>query len=994
MRTLRRSWAVLGITLGIFLLTVSPSSQGRRVGRVEIETLLNRDVAAREVLVRLTDPSQQNQLARLLAAADLEGIEALGRSGILRLRSRSLSTSALLSALSNLGGITVEPNFVVRALAEPNDPLFPSLWGMQAIHAPQAWDVTVGSNASVVAVIDTGIDYNHPDLVRNIWSAPAPFTVTIGGASITCAAGTHGFNAIDRTCDPMDDHNHGTHVAGTIGADGNNGIGVAGVNHFTSIMGLKFLDSSGSGTVADAVDAIEFAIQAKQAFSGTGAANVRVLSNSWGGGDFSQALLDEINAANAQNMLFVAAAGNNGLPNDVIPLYPASYSTPNMIAVAATTSSDTKASFSNYGANSVHLGAPGVDILSTVRAGGYASFSGTSMATPHVSGAAALVLSYCVADTAQLKATLLDSVDAVAGLAGATITGGRLNADTAVRSCSTPPGPPSALRAAGGNQQIRLDWTAGSGATRYNIKRSLAPGGPYTVVAANVKGVQYFDNGLINGTPYYYVVSSANLAGVSGDSNEASATPNIQADMVVSSFSVPNYATPGQPLTVLVTTKNQGSGTAAPTLTKFVLSVDTVIGPGDIPLPERQTVPSLAPGVSLQSSISLSIPAQIAGGTYYLVAAADADDVLFETEEDNNLRLRQVSIGPDLTVTSISVPPGAAPGVSLNLPFTVANIGTVAAPPSALRVYWSTNTSLDAADTPLTTASIGGIAVSGSVSGEIAVTIPANAAVGAYYVIAEADATDSIEEVRENNNTASASVKLGGDLIVTSLTIPTAVGAGIAFQASDTTKNDGGVGVGATVTTYYLSTDAVLSANDPQIGSRAVGALASLNSSAGPATLTIPGTTAAGSYYIFAKADGANAVSESQETNNTSVKTVKVGPDLTADIQVLSNAVVAGSTGSITESVKNSGGADTGAFNVGYYLSTDVTLDAGDVRLAERRTISSLAVGVTSQGTTVFTIPSGTAKRSYYIIVKADADGSVAESSETNNTWARTIRVD
>ena len=190
------------------------------------------------------------------------------------------------------------------------------------ISAVEGWDIALGTASIVVGVVDTGIDYNHPDLAANIWSAPAPFTVVIGGVSITCEAGTHGFNAITRTCDPMDDHNHGTHVSGTIGAVGNNAVGVAGVNWVSSIMGLKFLSASGSGPIADAADAMDFAIQVKTIFAGTGGANIRILSNSWGGGGFSQTMLDLIKEANDQEMLFVAAAGNSGISNDFIPAYP------------------------------------------------------------------------------------------------------------------------------------------------------------------------------------------------------------------------------------------------------------------------------------------------------------------------------------------------------------------------------------------------------------------------------------------------------------------------------------------------------------------------------------------------------------------------------------------------------------------------------------------------------------------------------------------------
>ncbi|HEX8748227.1 MAG TPA: S8 family serine peptidase, partial [Pyrinomonadaceae bacterium] len=284
-------------------------------------------------------------------------------------------------------------------------------------------------------------DYNHPDLAANMWSAPIPFFVTIGGQTIRCEAGTHGFNAITKTCDPMDEYNHGTHVAGTIGATGNNGAGVAGVNWTSSIMALKFIDATGSGTLSDAIDAIEFAIQAKATFAG--GANVRVLSNSWGwNGESSQALLDQINRAEGSDMLFVASAGNGGGDlisddNDAMPFYPASYDAPNVISVAATDNQDTLAPFSNYGVSSVDLGAPGVLVLSTTLGGGYDWWSGTSMASPHVSGAAALLLSRCALDTAALKSAILDNVDSTSSLAGITATGGRLNVNRALRSCTS-----------------------------------------------------------------------------------------------------------------------------------------------------------------------------------------------------------------------------------------------------------------------------------------------------------------------------------------------------------------------------------------------------------------------------------------------------------------------------------------------------------------------------------------------------------------------------
>jgi serine protease len=288
----------------------------------------------------------------------------------------------------------------------------------------------MGTRGVVVGVVDTGVDYTHPDLAANVWSS----ATSING----CPAGTHGYNAINASCDPMDDHRHGTHVSGTIGAVGNNGIGVIGVNGTTQIMGLKFLGSGGSGAISDAVEAIDWAVRAKQ-----GGVNLRVLNNSWGGGGFSQALVDAINKAGMNDILFVAAAGNAAGNNDATPFYPCSYHTANEICVAATDKTDSLAGFSNYGPSSVDLAAPGSSILSTMLGGTYDYMSGTSMATPHVSGAAALVLSGGYQSVWTLRTTIRAAVDPVTSLIGRVATDGRLNVCKAIPACSgvAPPAP-------------------------------------------------------------------------------------------------------------------------------------------------------------------------------------------------------------------------------------------------------------------------------------------------------------------------------------------------------------------------------------------------------------------------------------------------------------------------------------------------------------------------------------------------------------------------
>lgn len=404
-----------------------------------------------EVLVKFRSVHGGDAGSYIVRAHDLRQSLALGRTGPAHYRSGSKSTAQLVKELSADPDVEyAEPNYIVETESTPStpsDPMFSLLWGLQNtgqsggspnadIQAVQAWGVTTGGRSAVVGVVDTGIDYSHPDLKSNIWTAPTAFTVQFGtNDKITCAAGTHGYDAITNTCNPMDQNGHGTHVSGTIGASANNSAGVTGVNWTASMMGLRFMDSNGKGTVANAIRAIQFAILVKAALPGS--ANIRVLSNSWGGAGYSQALLDAINQANAAGILFVAAAGNEGANQDVSPSYPGSYRTANLISVAATDSLDGLATFSNYGNTTVDLGAPGVNIASTYPNSGYASMSGTSMSTPHVAGAAALVLSACAfLDTAALRANLIDNVDADGALAGKTATGGRLNVYKAVSACA------------------------------------------------------------------------------------------------------------------------------------------------------------------------------------------------------------------------------------------------------------------------------------------------------------------------------------------------------------------------------------------------------------------------------------------------------------------------------------------------------------------------------------------------------------------------------
>ncbi len=319
----------------------------------------------------------------------------------------------------------------------PNDPMFGDQYALNnsgqdggtvdaSIHALRAWIKTKGSEDVVVAVLDSGVDYTHEDLVANMWIRPKNMA-----AYTDDELGTYndlnGFNGTDKVADPMDDNGHGTHCAGIIGAKGDNGIGISGINQTVKIMPLKFLGRGGFGSTDDAIEAINYAIDRKKK-----GVNVRIISASWGSTSKSRALEDTIRAANDAGILFVAAAGNDGSNNDNRPHFPSNYDLPNVISVAALDRNDNLASFSNYGNKTVHIAAPGKDITSTWLNNSYREASGTSMATPYVSGVAALIIANEPdISLKDLRARLLGSVDKLTVLDGKVQSAGRVCAANA-----------------------------------------------------------------------------------------------------------------------------------------------------------------------------------------------------------------------------------------------------------------------------------------------------------------------------------------------------------------------------------------------------------------------------------------------------------------------------------------------------------------------------------------------------------------------------------
>ncbi|MEA2630470.1 MAG: thermitase, partial [Chloroflexota bacterium] len=303
----------------------------------------------------------------------------------------------------------------------PNDPNFPAQWGLNSgnnvdIDAPQAWSISTGNSAIIVAVLDTGIDLRNPDLTSRLWTNPTANTDGYTGD-------VHGWNFVNNSPNIQDNNGHGSHVTGILGAVGNNGVGIAGVDWNAQIMPLKILGADGGGSTDAAVNAIMFAVNH----------GARVINASWGGNQYSQAMLQAISYANSRGVVFVTAAGNDGINNDAMPAnYPADYRLPNELVVAAIDQSGNLAGFSDYGASTVDLAAPGVDIWSTVP-GGFASYSGTSMATPFVTGVVSLLAGQNPGlGASALVQRVIATAKPLPSLAGKTVSGGMVDAYNAL----------------------------------------------------------------------------------------------------------------------------------------------------------------------------------------------------------------------------------------------------------------------------------------------------------------------------------------------------------------------------------------------------------------------------------------------------------------------------------------------------------------------------------------------------------------------------------
>jgi uncharacterized repeat protein (TIGR01451 family) len=498
-------------------------------------------------------------------------VESIGRdhelvAGLRIARVAAEDTAVALEALRARPDVLyAEPNFIRRKQVAPNDPRYPEMWNLKNpggtfsvagadIKAEQAWDITTGNRNAVVAVIDEGIDVSHQDLQANVWRNPGE---TAGNGIDDDANGfvddVNGYDFFHNDASVYDGPGvnpdgsiidlHGTHVAGTIGATGNNSLGVVGVNWQTSLMALKFLGPDG-GSTADLLEALSYAKMMRDRWvtsGGTQGANVRITNNSYGGPEFSQAEFDAIQAIGNSGILFVASAGNSAEDTYLLPEFPAAYDLPNVISIAATDKSDQLSGFSNIGSRTVHLGAPGSAILSTAPGNTYTFLSGTSMASPHVAGVAALVLAqHPDFSIERLRASVLFGGAPINSLTNKTETGNRLDAAGALQNAlevdTTAPAPINDLHAATiDGRTVTLAWTApgddgGAGrASLVETRFTSSTGKQFIVGAASSANAGTQQYGSVN-LPFQHATGTLSLKVLDNAGNVSQASVPVSVD--------------------------------------------------------------------------------------------------------------------------------------------------------------------------------------------------------------------------------------------------------------------------------------------------------------------------------------------------------------------------------------------------------------------------------------------------------------------------------
>ena len=887
--------------------------------------------------------------------------------------------------------------------AGDNQPSFMYEWNVELIGAPEVWDLNQDYNGmgTVIASFDTGVDLTHPDL----------YSRYRGDHEISW------FDPYDEHAVPYDFHGHGTHTTGTA-VGGNSGGSCIGVAPGASWIAAKGWDDEGMGQVSAFHQIFEWFL----APGGSPDYAPDVVNSSW---SFAESgceteFLPDVQALRAAGIFPVFASGNSG-PWSGSVRSPGAY--PVSFAVGATDYFDSIASFSSRGPSPCdgsikpEMSAPGVGILSSCP-WGYATLSGTSMAAPHITGAVAVLRSINPALTVDQLESILISAAKDLGNPGPDNNYGAGRLDLLLSAQIALQGPDFPVIKVQATDSVATEDGPTSGAftisrtgntddeleIRYSITGTATAGTDYDPVGESI----VIQAGSVTATVFITPIDdtltesdeTVTLTVLSDPaylvSGTATATVTIESDELMSDLDIISMSTPtttgsGQSIVITDTTKNIGGGLADSSLTQFYLSVDNTIDTSDILLGSR-SVPALTAGESSSGSTTVTIPESTTADNWYIIAKADGEEIVLESSETNNIYTRTIGIGPDLDITSLSVPTASGQGQSLVITDTTKNMGGGAAASSLTQFYLSEDNSVDPSDTLLGSRSVPVLAAGAYSYGSTTVTIPEETTGGTWYIVAKADGDEVVPETSEMNNTYARSIKIGSDLNITTMSAPTTVSPGESIVVTDTTKNIGGGIADPSVTQFYLSINTTVDTSDTLLGGRSVPALATGTSSAGSTTVTIPEGTEAGNWYIVAKADGEEIVAETSETNNTYAWLIKTGPDL--DITSMSTPTTAspGQSIVITDTTRNMGGGIAEPSLTQFYLSADSTIGTSDSFLGGR-SVPALTAGASSAGSTTVTIPEGTAAGNWYIVAKADGEEVVPETVETNNTYTRTIGI-
>src|SRR3990172_1356476 len=899
----------------------------------------------------------------------------------------------------------VEPNYRVAYEGIPNDLRFSELWGLfntgqtggapgADIDAPNAWSITTGSGNVVVAVIDSGVDYTHNDLAANMWINQAEYNGVTGvdDDNNGYIDDLYGINVLNHTSNPMDDNGHGTHVSGIIGAIGDNSIGVTGVNWGVKMLACKFLNANGEGFVDGAIECLQYVRKLKDK-----GVNIIATNNSWGSDGYSQALYDAINAQ--KEILFFASAGNKQIDlTGPLSHYPAKYYLPNIVAAMATDKNDDKAWFSNFGRRTVHVGAPGDYILSTLPNNNYDYMSGTSMSTAHVTGLAALIKSQNAnRDWIAVKNLILSGGDAIPSMTDKTITGKRINAYGSLTCGNRPVF--SALK-------FPSSLTAGVSSTLSALSINCeAAVGPVTLTTLNGEEViQLYDGGI---TP--------DLAAGDGIFTGKWTPSRIDEALTFSS----SAGTETIAYVLLISTKSLPFGTTGVAYNQTL----TAVG-GKMPYTWSVSSGTLPAGFALDPSTGvISGTPTTTGTSTFTVQVKDASAAI--TARDFSLTVYDPLVVTTQTLTFGTVGVAysqtlAATGGKASYTWSLAAgsvlpsglsldpaTGVISGTPTASGPYKFTVQVVDANSTTVTQP------LSIDVYDPIVVstqTLTFGTVGVAYSQTLEATGGKTLYTW----SLAAGSVLPGGLSLdpstgVISGTPTTAETANFTVQVTDANATTASKAFSIVVytpliistqsplpwgmtNTPYNQTLAATGGKTSYAWSLATGSLLPAGLTLNTAAGMISGTpTAPGAFTFTVQATDANATTAEKSISITLYDS-PIKPDLVVSVLSVPSTGGTGKSIIITDTTMNNGPGAIAASTTGFYFSAKSSIDSTAV-LLNSRSVPALIPGAVATGSTTVTIPTATASGNYYIIAKADSGNAVAELNESNNTALSFIQI-